>query len=201
MFTATTKRLATLASRAIAVMTLVGLTFSHASVFNLVAGAKAADEECSAECQSELAAARAATARYHNIDKAQADGFVQVSPCVALPTGAAMGFHYAEFSRIDFTLDASVPETLLYVPNERGQLKLVGLEYIVPFTGSNAPPTLFGQTFEGPFFSPFPHYELHVWAWKSNRSGTFTDWNPAVTCDEYTGAAGASNAGHGEAPG
>jgi hypothetical protein len=30
-------------------------------------------------------------------------------------------------------------------------------------------------------------YELHVWAWKDNRSGTFADWNPAVACDECTG--------------
>jgi len=68
-----------------------------------------------------------------------------------------------------------------------------------------AAPVLVGQHFH---YASSPNryrlpafYELHVWAWKSNRSGTFTDWNPAVTCDEYTGAAGASNAGHGEAPG
>jgi hypothetical protein len=34
-------------------------------------------------------------------------------------------------------------------------------------------------------------YELHVWAWKNNSKGTFVDWNPAVSCDEYTGDPGA----------
>jgi hypothetical protein len=28
-------------------------------------------------------------------------------------------------------------------------------------------------------------YELHVWAWRDNRFGTFVDWNPDVSCDEY----------------
>ena len=28
-------------------------------------------------------------------------------------------------------------------------------------------------------------YELHVWAWKANPSGTFADWNPTVSCDDY----------------
>ena len=26
-------------------------------------------------------------------------------------------------------------------------------------------------------------YELHVWAWKKNRKGAFTDMNPDVSCD------------------
>jgi hypothetical protein len=31
------------------------------------------------------------------------------------------------------------------------------------------------------------HYELHVWAWKRNSSGIFSDWNPRVSCAQYTG--------------
>jgi len=26
-------------------------------------------------------------------------------------------------------------------------------------------------------------YELHVWAWRRNPSGTFADFNPVVSCD------------------
>ena len=26
-------------------------------------------------------------------------------------------------------------------------------------------------------------YELHVWAWKDNPTGTFADMNPTVSCD------------------
>jgi hypothetical protein len=31
------------------------------------------------------------------------------------------------------------------------------------------------------------HYELHVWAWKRNASGIFSDWNPRVSCAQYAG--------------
>ncbi len=26
-------------------------------------------------------------------------------------------------------------------------------------------------------------YELHVWAWEENPSGSFSDWNPRVSCE------------------
>ena len=29
-------------------------------------------------------------------------------------------------------------------------------------------------------------YTLHVWAWKDNPRGTFTNWNPAVSCDAFS---------------
>ena len=32
-----------------------------------------------------------------------------------------------------------------------------------------------------------PFYTLHVWAWKENPNGTFTNWNPNVSCDAYSG--------------
>ena len=30
-----------------------------------------------------------------------------------------------------------------------------------------------------------PFYTLHVWAWKDNPNGTFTNWNPDVSCDAF----------------
>ena len=52
------------------------------------------------------------------------------------------------------------------------------------------PPVLGGQLFN---FVGSPNrygipafYELHVWAWKGNTLGTFVDWNPKVTCREFT---------------
>jgi hypothetical protein len=46
-----------------------------------------------------------------------------------------------------------------------------------------------------------PFYELHVWAWRDNPHGMFVDWNPEVSCEEYTGEAGthSSAGGHGSA--
>ncbi len=34
-------------------------------------------------------------------------------------------------------------------------------------------------------------YALHVWAWRSNPDGVFADWNPNVSCAEYSGQAAA----------
>jgi hypothetical protein len=31
-------------------------------------------------------------------------------------------------------------------------------------------------------------YELHVWAWKGNPTGTFADMNPKVSCDPTAAA-------------
>ena len=39
-------------------------------------------------------------------------------------------------------------------------------------------------------------YELHVWAWKDNPNGMFVDWNPAVSCEEYS-ADSAAHSMHG----
>jgi hypothetical protein len=30
-----------------------------------------------------------------------------------------------------------------------------------------------------------PFCTLHVWAWKDNPNGTFTNWNPNVSCDGF----------------
>ncbi len=54
---------------------------------------------------------------------------------------------------------------------------------------NEGPPSLNGQLFHL-FDSPNrfgldPFYTLHVWAWKDNPNGTFTNWNPNVSCDEF----------------
>jgi hypothetical protein len=38
--------------------------------------------------------------------------------------------------------------------------------------------------FENRFGLP-AFYTLHVWAWKNNPNGTFTNWNPTVSCDAF----------------
>ena len=34
-------------------------------------------------------------------------------------------------------------------------------------------------------YGPPAFYELHVWAWKDNPKGTFTDWNSTASCVEW----------------
>jgi hypothetical protein len=79
------------------------------------------------------------------------------------------------------------------------------VEYLEPVdawagAGNTSPPVLVGQHFH---FVNTPNryglpafYELHVWAWKNNSKGMFVDYNPAVSCEDYTGEPAATDAGH-----
>lgn len=133
------------------------------------------------ECRKALATARAATAEYHNVDTALLDGYVPVSPCVEVPGLGAMGFHYANFARAgNPNLDPAEPETLLYMPNNRGKLILVGLEYVRFGPPIPPAPVLFGQEFH--YDANLGAYTLHVWAWRENPSGMFAPFNPKLNC-------------------
>ncbi len=102
-----------------------------------------------------------------------------------------MGRHYINGSLVgDGAIDASKPEALLY-EFSGGRARLMGVEYIVDATtwlaAHGGPPILEGQLFQ---LVPSPNryglpafFELHVWAWRENPSGTFADWNPRVSCD------------------
>jgi hypothetical protein len=125
---------------------------------------------------AELAQVRAATARYHDVEVALADGFALPpdSYCVAGPDGA-MGYHYVNLDRVG-QLDPTLPQVLLYVPTPQGDLRLVGVEYLSPGGGE-----LFGQPFTDG--SPLgPDTALHVWLWQANPAGTFAAFNPNLSC-------------------
>ena len=137
--------------------------------------------ECDRDCRKALSTARAATAKYHDVNEAIADGFVRVSPCVAVPGLGTMGFHYANFARAgNPNLDPAEPEILLYVPDEDGGLRLVGLEYVRFGPPTQPAPTLFGQEFH--YDAARGQYALHVWAWRNNPSGMFAPFNPKLGC-------------------
>jgi len=138
-----------------------------------------------------LADIRQATARYHSLDAALADGFQLGSNCVSSPLGG-MGYHYVNFSRIfDGTIDPSQPEALVYEPMKNGKLRLVAVEYIVDAetwqAQHDAPPVLGDEEFDN-YLSlegnplGFPHYQLHAWVWKHNPSGLHAAFNPTVSC-------------------
>jgi hypothetical protein len=147
---------------------------------------------------------RQATDRFHDVTAAMAAGYVSAASCASGPTEGAMGVHYVHTAFIDDgVLDVQRPEVLVYEPRD-GQLRLVAVEFFVDahqWDAANAgPPVLGGQLFHyvgAPNRLRLPaHYELHVWAWKRNPHGTFSDWNPRVSCVEYTGEAAGSGSGH-----
>ncbi len=136
-----------------------------------------------AQVQAWIAHLRASLARYHQFDEAIAAGYdVQVTPCMELPGTGGMGFHYGAGALIDGVVEPLAPEVLLYEPQKNGRMRLVGVEFIVPFaawTGSQ-PPEIHGIAFHPN--ATFQVWALHAWLWKENPSGLFADWNPKVTC-------------------
>ncbi len=182
------------------VLILAVLAFSLASV-----PALAAPGSTDPAVSRQLAAVRAATAKYHDPATAIADGYLPTDVCVASPDGS-MGMHYVNPGRVG-ALDPLRPDVLLYEPTPSGP-RLVGVEYLqfalVQLLGSDnwtpwfdqAPPpagstfapapALFGQRFDGPMPGHEPgmpwHYDLHVWLWQANPDGIFSMWNPNVHC-------------------
>lgn len=165
--------------------------------------AQSNSNDCADNCQEQLTAARAATAQYHNEDKALADGFFSTFECVAVPNLGAMGIHYINPGRMmDISVDPSRPEILLYNRQNDGKMRLIGMEYYAPVLSNGAPwfggpgspppvidnpaPVLFGRSFDGPMPGHGPgqpwHYALHVWAWRNNPYGLFFPFNPKVSC-------------------
>lgn len=138
-----------------------------------------------------LAALRQATAPYHDFQAAQHAGWnVEVTNCMDdLPAGA-MGYHYGNPAYInDPVPDVRKPELLIYEPQKNGRMRLVAVEYIIPYAltpaDTDPAPSLFGLAFH--HNDAFGIWALHAWVWKENPSGMFADWNPTVTC-KYAGS-------------
>ena len=139
---------------------------------------------------------RNATERYRNVSAAETDGYGLLFGCVSGGDYGAMGLHFVNFPLVaDGKIEAGKPEIILYEPASNGRLRITGADYLVlaadwDKTHTSAP-ELNGQLFhyfEAPNrFGLPPFYTLHVWAWKDNPNGTFTNWNPDVSCDGFNG--------------
>ena len=147
---------------------------------------------------------RQATKSYKDVEAAESAGYGLFHGCVSGPQVGAMGIHFVNGDLVgDGLIDAAQPEALIYEVRN-GKLQLVGVEYVVLAeawdAANEAPPSLMGQVFHyvsAPNRYRIPaFYELHVWAWKNNPLGMFTDWNPNVSCDNYTEGAADDTAAH-----
>ncbi len=153
---------------------------------------------------SELAAARRATAMYHDVDEALADGYVQLSGHVP-----GMGAHFANLGLLDGTFSLTHPEILLYSLAEGNRPKLVAVEYVVVgplpeglagasdvweihlaschyadgYEEVQPAPVLCPPTSPGgaPLALWHPDlWTLHTWIWRGNPDGIFEPFNPNV---------------------
>lgn len=145
----------------------------------------ASDEQPSAEVNGELAALRSATARFHDITTAEASGWnVNFPPeCLTHATMGGMGYHRLNANLVDGTLNPTEPELLVYEPEKNGSMRLVAVEYIIPFSvlpSTATPPVLFGH--ELGQNDVYQVWALHAWVWKDNPNGTFENFDPKVSC-------------------
>jgi len=90
-------------------------------LFSLPVGTAESDSNA-----SHVLALRSWSAKYHDVKKAEADGFKMVSGMVP-----HMGYHYVNFGTKEF--DPKKPNTLLYVKQGNGKMRLVGVEWSFPF--------------------------------------------------------------------
>ena len=148
---------------------------------------------------------REATIRFKDVTSiaGPGNGYGLAFGCVSGGDFGAMGLHYVNMGLVDGDIKASEPEIILFEPTGDGGIRITGVDYLTPVAAWEAahkgegPPMLMGQLFHL-FDSPNrfgldPFYTLHVWAWKDNPNGTFTNWNPNVSCQAF---ADADNTGH-----
>ena len=142
-----------------------------------------------------IEAVRQATEPFKDVANAAPD-YVLNFGCVSGSDYGAMGLHFINGALIgDGEVDVTRPEILLYEPLPGGKARLTGADYLVLAADWDAkpehkgPPQLMGQLFhffESPNRFGLPaFYTLHVWAWKENPNGAFTNWNPNVSCEAF----------------
>ena len=150
-------------------------------LFSLLTGAS---ETALADAGNPLAdSVRAANDRFKDVSAAVAEGYAPI-PCASGVAGGAMGIDYVNPAYLnDDVIDIGKPEAVMYEPSSNGKLTLIAVEYITSKGPAELHGHLFNFTGAPNRYGLGPFYELHVWAWKSNPTGTFADMNPDVSCD------------------
>lgn len=138
-----------------------------------------ADQHLPSATRRELARARNATARYHDVRKAEAAGYVDIDAFVP-----GMGYHYINFGLLDCTFDVEQPEVLVITHGPGAKRKLVALEYAMPTGCGDAPE---GFTGDADHWHVLPGeggapdlWTLHAWVWMPNPDGVFAPFNPRL---------------------
>jgi hypothetical protein len=182
----------------IAVCAIAGLLVSVGSLPS--SGVLAQDHAASHRDQTSafVRLIREATAKFRDVEVAEAAGYALAFGCVTGDGFGAMGMHFVNMPLVmDGKLNPAEPEIVIYEPLPNGRLKLIGVDYLIdkvqwhtnnPTLGT---PELGGQLlhlFTAPNrFGLADFYTLHVWAWKENPTGMFTNWHANVSCESFSG--------------
>jgi hypothetical protein len=155
----------------------------------LLAAACDAGSSASPSVESELDVLRETLSIYELLENAVADGYEQLTECMEQPPDGGMGYHFVNRDYLVDGVEPDRPEMLLYEPQPDGSLRLVAIEYYVPFRtwSSDTPPIVLGRELAA--HGDLDAYVLHVWLWKDNPAGIFADWNPDVSCAHAVEAA------------
>lgn len=135
------------------------------------------------DLESQLKKVRKAATHFHSFEQAKKAFYVDFYPFNPSPYVPNMGFHYINVGLIDGEFNMEKPEILLYVPNQQGKLKLVGVEYAVPKSISPTPPE--GFVGDDDHWDDNPNvaggsWTLHAWVVMENPNGVFAENNPNV---------------------
>ena len=122
----------------------------------------------------ELALAKSSTAKYHDIERALADGYTDLN--LYIPN---MGWHFLNPAYVDGNFEIDKPELLVYANKPGGGYRLVAVEYGVPLSF----PTPDGFTGDEDVWSLNAGaglWTLHAWVWLNNPDGVFHPHNTRV---------------------
>lgn len=129
--------------------------------------------------QQELAEVRSATAEYNDTQNATDAGYHPEETAVC-----GMGYHWPNPVLLDFELDKTEPEVLVYGEDDDGSLVLGAVEYAVPKVGDEQP-DLFDNADPEWHVLPLPPeapfdslWTLHAWVHSHNPEGVFHPTNP-----------------------
>lgn len=142
---------------------------------------------------SQLAQVQQAVAANHDIEVAQARGWVQLDGldhCFDNPGVGGMGLHYINPDKLDLELDPLSPEAMVYQHGADGELVLGAVEWIVPVEPWDAEhdelPEVMGRHLH--LNEPLGVYVMHAWLFVANPAGSYEDWNPVVSECQLVGS-------------
>lgn len=131
------------------------------------------------EWEQQVEQMKLATAKYQDFSVAEAEGRIDVSGYVP-----NMGHHFLNPTLADGTFEITKPEFILYLPNENGDMEMVGVEYGIvpedPDNPGNPPEGFAGDEDEWHYNEMVGQWQLHVWTILDNPNGIFAAQNPAI---------------------